>query len=424
MLSEDENRFLAQVGAGTPMGELMRRYWMPIAAVAELDDSATKPVRLMGEDLALYRDRSGTYGLVDRHCAHRRADLTYGYVEDCGLRCNYHGWLYDETGQCIEQPYEEIAHPEANFKDRIRMKAYPVQERAGLLWAYLGPLPAPELPDWDVYHDRGYKQIVFSHIPCNWFQCQENSIDPVHFEWLHSNWSLRMRGKDGPYSPTHLKIGFDEFEYGFVYRRVRADTKETDELWTVGRVCLWPNALYTGNHFEWRVPIDDENTLSVGWFLDDVPGDEPFEQERIPYWYSPIKDAQTGRWISSHVMNQDFIAWVGQGTNADRTGEHLGDSDRGVILMRRKMVEQAELVRDGGEPFALIRDATSNHKVRLPRFADGGVPAGSKDGPRPFAFQFGQPESITEEMRRVWALHGGSGEIAPPPEVVKFDGRA
>ena len=92
----------------------------------------------------------------------------------------------------------------------------------------------------------------------------------MHFEWLHSNWSLRLSGKDGPYSPTHLKVGFDEFEYGFVYRRVRADTTEDDELWTVGRVCLWPNALFTGDHFEWRVPIDDENTLSVGWFLDSV----------------------------------------------------------------------------------------------------------------------------------------------------------
>ena len=99
MLSEEQNRTLAEVGAGTPMGELLRRYWMPIAAVAELDDNPTKPVRLMGEDLVLYKDKSGTYGLLDRHCAHRRADLSYGFVEDCGLRCHYHGWLYSEKGQ-------------------------------------------------------------------------------------------------------------------------------------------------------------------------------------------------------------------------------------------------------------------------------------------------------------------------------------
>jgi 5,5'-dehydrodivanillate O-demethylase len=129
MLSEEENVLLTQVGAGTPMGDLLRRYWMPIAAVAELDDNPTKYVRLMGEDLALYKDKSGTYGLIDLHCCHRRADLTYGYVEDCGLRCNYHGWLYDEKGNCIDQPFDEIAHPEANFKDKIKIKAYPVEAK-------------------------------------------------------------------------------------------------------------------------------------------------------------------------------------------------------------------------------------------------------------------------------------------------------
>lgn len=124
---------------------------------------------------------------------------------------------------------------------------------------YPRPQPAPLVPDWDLYTEPGYKQIIFAHVPCNWFQCQENSIDPVHFEWLHSNWSQVLKGGSEPtYVPTHLKLGFDEFEYGFVYRRVRADTDEDNDLWTVGRVCLWPNALYT-TFFEWRVPIDDEN---------------------------------------------------------------------------------------------------------------------------------------------------------------------
>ena len=116
MLSDEQNRRLTQVGAGTPMGELLRRYWMPIAAVAELDDKATKPVRLLGEDLVLYRDQAGTYGLLDRHCAHRRADLSYGWVEGCGLRCHYHGWVWDHTGKCLQQPFEEVANPEARFK--------------------------------------------------------------------------------------------------------------------------------------------------------------------------------------------------------------------------------------------------------------------------------------------------------------------
>ena len=118
MLDSSKNQLLTQVGPGTPMGELLRRYWMPIAAVSEFEDKTIKPVRLLGEDLTLYKDLSGTFGLVDRHCPHRRADTSYGFVEQCGLRCNYHGWLFDQDGRCTEQPYEDVAAPEARFKDK------------------------------------------------------------------------------------------------------------------------------------------------------------------------------------------------------------------------------------------------------------------------------------------------------------------
>ena len=408
MLSREDNERLTRVGRGTPMGELMRRYWQPIAAVAELDEHPTKPVRLLGEDLVLYRHTRGGYGLLDRHCAHRRADLCYGMVEDRGLRCHYHGWLFDGAGRCLEQPFEEIAHPEARFKDKITLAAYPVEAKAGLLWAYLGPAPAPLVPDWDLYHERGYKQIVFAEVPCNWFQGQENSIDPIHFEWLHGNWGAALLGQDGHRVPTHMKIGFTEFDWGFTYRRVRADTTEADELWTVGRVCLWPNCLYTGK-FEWRVPMDDERTLHVAWFNDPLPGSEPFEQPRIPYWHGPITDPSTGRWITSHVMNQDFVAWVGQGTIADRTKEHLGEGDRGVILFRRRMLEEAAVVARGGEPKAVIRDPRKNVKLALPRVRQGGgAPMGvTPDRPRPMLWHAGQPREIAEEIERLWIKLGG-----------------
>ena len=251
MLTEESNRAFTQVGPGTLMGELLRRYWMPIAAIAELDDTPVKPVRLLGEDLVLYKDGSGQCGLVDRHCAHRRADLSYGWVEDCGLRCHYHGWLWDRDGRCLAQPFEETSHPEARFKDRVRIKAYPVEVKAGLVWAYLGPAPAPLVPTWEPFTwANGFVQIVFAEIPCNWFQCQENSIDPVHFEWLHGNWARALKGIRGDRPPTHLKIAFDEFEHGFTYRRVLEGQSEDSELWTVGRTCLWPNCLFTGGHFE------------------------------------------------------------------------------------------------------------------------------------------------------------------------------
>jgi 5,5'-dehydrodivanillate O-demethylase len=409
MLSAEDNAALTRVGRGTPMGELLRRYWQPIAAVAQLDETPVLPVRLMGEDLVLYRDTRGRYGLLDRHCAHRRADLSCGIVEDRGLRCHYHGWLYDGGGRCLQQPFEEVVHPDGRFREKIALIAYPVEAKAGLLWAYLGPAPAPLVPDWDLYHETGYKQIVLAEIPCNWFQGQENSIDPVHFEWLHSNWSLALRGGDGPRAPGHLKLGFTEFEWGFVYRRVREDTTEADELWTVGRVCLWPNCLYTGK-FEWRVPVDDGTTLHVAWFNDALPGSAPFVQDRIPYWQGPVTDPRTGRLITSHIMNQDFVAWVGQGRIADRTREHLGESDRGIILLRRRLLEEAAMVARGGDPKAVIRDPARNVRIPLPRTRRlTGVPAGAAepDGPRPMIFHAGQPREIAEEFARVWAERRG-----------------
>jgi 5,5'-dehydrodivanillate O-demethylase oxygenase subunit len=369
-LHETKSRWneLAQTGADTRMGQLLRRYWWPIAGASELEKPGTKPVRLLGENLVLYKDLSGTYGLIDRHCRHRRADMSYGYVERCGLRCNYHGWLYDEAGRCTEQPYDDIAHPETRLKDQIRIKAYPVQELGGLLWAYLGPEPAPLVPNWEFFTwKNGFRQIVLADIPCSWFQCQENSIDPVHFEWTHSNWGVRLKGETGPYSPKHVKVDFNEFDWGFQYKRIRTDTSEQDRLWTIGRVCLWPNALFTGNHCEFRVPVDDENTLSVTWHFSRVPKErEPYEQNTIPTWRGPISDPATGRWITTHIMNQDFVTWAGQGKIADRSLEHLSPSDRGIVMMRRRWLADLDAVAQGRDPKATVRDPETNRCIMLP----------------------------------------------------------
>lgn len=430
MLAADKNALLTQVGRGTPMGELMRRYWQPVAAVSEFDDKATKPIRLMGEDLVMYKDLSGNYGLIDQHCQHRSADLSYGYVEKQGLRCNYHGWLYDANGRCVEQPFEDTANPQANFKDRIRIKAYPVEAKAGLLWAYLGPEPRPLVPTWEPFtFTNGFVQIVFSEIPCNWFQCQENSIDPVHFEWMHSNWRVRLEGKEGPYSPKHLKIKFEEFKYGLTYKRIRTDTDENDPLWTVGRVCLWPNALFTGGHFEYRVPVDDHTTMSVGWFFNRVPKDkEPYMQTRIPSWVAPIKDPKTGRWIDTHVMNQDFIAWVGQGAVTDRARENLASSDRGVVMMRKRFFDDLEAIKRGEDPIAIVRDPKENVKIDLPivprkNLIEGmtleevakSPPGESSVAPKRFVFLEGQPEAIRREYAQAMGVVAEAGGIVEKP---------
>lgn len=408
MLDQERSKSLMQVGPGTSMGNVLRRYWTPIAAVAEFDDKNTKAIRLFGENLVLYKDLSGDFGVLDRHCPHRRADLSYGYVEEHGLRCNYHGWLFGADGSCLAQPYEDVEDPTGKLRKTIQVKNYQVQAKAGLLWVYMGPLPAPELPVWEPFAwKNGFVQISFSEIPCNWLQCQENSIDPVHFEWMHSNWSIRLGGQTGPYIPTHIKVGFEEFEYGYTYKRIREDTSDKDPLWTIGRVCLWPNCLFTGDHFEWRVPIDDNNTLSVGWFFTRVPTDkEPYVQNTIPYWYAPIKDENTGRWITSHVMNQDFVAWVGQGTMSDRENEHLGRSDRGVAMIRQRLLEDMKAVERGEDPKAIVRDPEVARYIEMPIVGKEyhkngksteelrGSNAQNAQGLKRFPFLVGQPVEI------------------------------
>lgn len=405
-----KNEQLTKVGAGTPMGEVLRRHWHPIAGIDELDRSPIKPVRLMGEDLVLFKDLSGSYGLTDRHCGHRRADLSYGFVESQGIRCNYHGWLFNAQGSCVAAPFEDQTDPQSRVRKNVRIKAYPVQPKAGLLWAYLGPLPAPELPDWEPLNwKNGFVQAVFCEVPCNWLQTQENSIDPVHFEWMHENWSRRLQGQSVEYAPTHLQLAFEEFEHGLIYKRILEDTDETHPMWTVGRVCLWPNGFYLGDHFEWRVPIDDENTLNVSWFFVRIPNDAPpYVQQRIPTWQSPIKDEQ-GAWICSHVVNQDVVAWVGQGRIADRSQESLGASDRGIAMLRRQLFDDINAITEGRDPKGVIRDPSINRNIELPAasrnfFLNGLNRTEYLDHPRfsrfltHFIFHAGQPEWVRKEQ--------------------------
>jgi 5,5'-dehydrodivanillate O-demethylase len=423
MLTEEQNVLLTRVGPGTPMGDLLRRYWMPVSGVSEFEKLSIKPLRLFGEDLVLYRDMSGTFGLVDRHCPHRRADLSYGFVEDCGIRCNYHGWRFDEAGNCLEQPFEDVANPDANFKAKVHLAAYPVETKGGLVWAYMGPQPAPLLPDWEPFSwPNGFVQIITSVIPCNWLQCQENSIDPVHFEWMHRNWSVRLKGEIGPYGKKHTRIDFKEFEYGFTYHRLVEDMPDDHERWTVGRIALWPNCLGPNQHFEWRVPIDDENTLFVQWHFTRVPHErEPFVQESIPTWEGPVTDPFTGRFINSHIANQDFIAWAGQGRITDRTKEALGISDRGVIMMRKQFFDDLKRIERGEDPKGIIRDPSINHRIELPivsreLLTEGVSLAEMLDDPsldprNGFPNQYGQPETVRVAFLEAMGLDP-NGEIA------------
>jgi len=396
MLTPEQNRLLTSVEPGSAMGDYLRRYWHPIAGAADLDDNPIKPIRLFGENLVLYRDLGGNYGLVERQCAHRSADLAYGFVEKCGIRCSYHGWVFDHGGRCVQQPFEETALPGSRYKEKVRLVSYPVQEKAGLLFAYMGTGEPPLLPDWEPFsREDGFVQVVKADVPCNWFQCQENSIDPVHFEWMHSNWTGRMRDPDHDFGAAHERLGFEEFEHGFIYKRIRSDTDETDPLWTVGRVLLWPNGFFLGNHFEWRVPVDDENTLSISWIYSEVPEERrAYRQNKIPSWQSPIRDPETGRWITTHVINQDIIAWVGQGRITDRQRENLGQSDKGIVLMRNRFFRELAAMETGAEPKAIIRDPEQNHKVALA--VANRVSLGADAVSRKFILHAGQPVEVRE----------------------------
>ncbi len=375
MLTVEENERLTRVGPSTPMGELLRRYWHPVAAVAQMQENPTKEVRILGEDLVLYKDRSGMYGLVDRYCAHRRVNLAYGIPKARGLRCMYHGWLYDETGQCIEQPFEETVRPDARFKDKVKLKGYPVQELAGLLFAYLGPQPAPLLPRWDIFTwNNVIREIGSTQLPCNWLQCMENSADPVHTEWLHGRFFAHVLERmsldeERPlYWKKHVKIGFDPFEYGFIKRRVTEGQTEEDDDWKMGHPVLFPNVLRLGGagvyEHHYRVPMDDHNTMHWAYevFAPDV---EVPRQERIPYYDIPLR-FDDGRLVDDTIDAQDNLAWVIQGSVMDRSQEHLGESDRGLILYRRMLQEQMQIVEDGGEPMCVIRDPGKNIVLTLP----------------------------------------------------------
>ncbi|MPZ57780.1 MAG: Rieske 2Fe-2S domain-containing protein [Rhizobiales bacterium] len=418
MLTATKNELLTRVDPGTPMGELLRRYWQPIGGASQLDGNPIKAIRLFGEDLVVYKDLTGRYGLIDRHCPHRRADMSYGWVEEKGVRCSYHGWLVDEKGHTLEQPYEDTTLPRTSAREGCNVRAYPVKECAGMLWAYMGPLPAPELPVWEPFTwDNGFREIVLAEVPCNWFQCQENSIDPVHFEWMHDNWSRRLKGSNSNDAPKHLKLRFEAFEHGLIYRRVREGQSLEDRYWTVGRVCLWPNGFYLGSHFEWRVPVDDENTMQIGWFFVRVPnGREPYVQETVPTWVSPIKD-DSGRWISSHVINQDIVAWVGQGRIADRTKENLRASDIGIQMMRRRFFEEMDAVAAGKDPGGVIRNPNEAQCIPLPNMRretnTQGVPLDKfEDDPvlrqllREFRYHYGQPPEVRRSFEEAMGIAG------------------
>ncbi|MGF1596898.1 MAG: Rieske 2Fe-2S domain-containing protein [Acidimicrobiales bacterium] len=432
VVTAEQNRRLTEVGRGTPMGELLRRYWHPVAAESEFTATATKAVRFMGEDLVLYRTTDGSFGLIEPHCPHRRAGLVHGYAEADGIRCSYHGWKFDLAGRCLEQPFEDAVSEGTRFRDSIRALTYRAEARFGLVWAYLGPAPAPLIPTWEPFtFENCFTQVVFHLVGCNWLQAQENSIDPVHFEWLHNNWHAGRAGQPERYAPRHVELGFEEWEYGFMYRRRHEGEDHESDAWRTGRLSMMPN-LFAPLHFEWRVPVDDVTTLSVIWHTDRVTADrEPYVQEVIPHWWGRHAD-DDGNPLTTHVLGQDVASWTGQGPITDRTREHLGRSDRGVQMFRRRLEADLAAVERGDDPSGLVRDPAENECIRFPNdirqgFLAAPAPeaverrlAGLKKvmpGSRPddhFFLLEGQPDHIRQEWEWCLGLRDDRGTSGPP----------
>jgi phenylpropionate dioxygenase-like ring-hydroxylating dioxygenase large terminal subunit len=401
MLSREDNEVLTRVGPGTPMGELLRRYWMPALLSEELPVPDCPPVRvtLLGERLVAFRDTSGAVGLLPEACPHRGASLFFGRNEECGLRCVYHGWKFDVSGRCVDMPNEPA---ESNFKDRIRTRAYTCEERNEVIWAYLGP---PELKP-------GFPHLEWATVPagqtyaskrlqeCNWAQALEGGIDSSHVSFLHRDddrdgaAELQRESLDNLYL---MRDGAPKFElvpteYGMLIG-ARRRAEEDTYYW---RITQWLFPWYTmiptsgdmsiGGH-AW-VPIDDENvyTWSFNWHparplsereLTGMRAGRGLHMELIPGTFRGVSNrsndyridrARQASGVSftgiEGLGEQDACIQESMGPIFDRAQEHLGSTDAPIIQARRRLISAATELQRGIGPPALdpalyaVRSAT------------------------------------------------------------------
>ena len=369
-MTPEENTRITRVGPGTPAGELLRRYWQPVAAAGQLtEDKPIKKVRVLGEDLVLYQDLSGGYGLMAERCPHRLASLAYGIVDEEGIRCPYHGWKFDASGKCLEQP----AEPEGStLKDESQHTAYPVKRLGGLLFAYLGPLPAPNIPRWDVLaweHGKRWVQVQ-SMLDCNWLQAMENSVDPSHLYWLHGK-SAHLAKVVSHYEEEHE---FIQFDYGIMKRRTTPGTKPGAKPQVDQHPLIFPNTLRhvskdKGNgqirhNLQMRVPVDDTHTQVFMVLFEATEGERSPADGIAPIEYFNLM-GEDDDYCMDVVLSQDAMAWETQGSVADRSLEILGVADMGIVKFRRLVQEQIKIVEDGGTPLGVVPDKDKDQVIEF-----------------------------------------------------------
>ena len=372
MIDHEENERLTRVAAGTPAGEMLRRYWWPVAFANDVKGVRPKKIRLLSEDFILFRDGSGRLGMLEPLCGHRRTTLARGRVEQKGIRCCYHGWLWSPSGQCLETPPEE---PGSRLKDTVTMKSYPVQEAAGLVFAYIGPMPAPLLPKYDLLvHSSGDRYVWGFTDHCNWLQCAEVTADATHLNWLHA-------GVYPMYAGKRPKVEYHERDYGIEYlynmEGLPADKCSNVIFPTANRFASARKELKGASrqNMVFRTPEDDTTTHNFFISLhprtdgqlvhhDSVPPDRPSATQWIPTEFDvyPVGDEE---WWGVASISQDRAALEGQGRIADRSRENLGASDKGIALYRKILKESIEAVEQGKDPKGIVRDPAKHSLIEF-----------------------------------------------------------
>lgn len=402
MTSAAINELMTRVGPATGAGKLLRQYWQPAALSEELDPTRPViPVRLLGEDLVLFRDSTGRLGLMDRHCPHRGVDLSFGRLEDGGLRCPFHGWLFDVTGQCLEQPAEPAGRKAYRH---LRHRAHACEERNGVIFAYLGEGTAPTLPAFDCFVAPQEQTFAFKGLwECNWLQALEVGIDPAHPSYLHRflrdetadvSYGRQFRGNlaDSELPLTRIlresgRPGIELQDTAFGFRLVTTRALENARVHFRITNLLFPNAIVIPMSSEmtitqWHVPIDDVSCYWYAMFTSfGAPVDrETMRRQRLDHHTLPMyrpKALRQNRWgfdpadqaertytgLGMDVNVQDQWAVESPGAIVDRTREHLAKSDVGIIKYRRLLLRGIEeLARGERVPFALDAEAAARVK--------------------------------------------------------------
>ncbi|KRC77858.1 Phthalate 4,5-dioxygenase oxygenase subunit [compost metagenome] len=387
MLTNEENELLCRVEGEASMGQLMRKFWVPVCLSEEVSEPDGDPVhaRILGEDLVVFRDTEGRVGVMDEYCPHRRVSLVYGRNEDCGLRCLYHGWKMDVEGTVVEMVSEPAA---SSMAQKVKHKAYKVEEWAGVIWAFMGDqadIPAFVPPPWAP--ERSAKvSIAKVLIPCNWAQILEGAIDSAHSSSLHSSDFVpaRVGGAEAtdknwlrPSTDKAPRMQVHRTPYGFRYAAIRrpiTNAAQTDYVRSTvfvapGTVLIPPNNLY--NVANVNVPMDDTNTVFyfIAWGdRATTPDTETWRKflgtsigTDLDDRYRPLRNAENRFWQDRQAMkagnftgikgfpNQDIAMWVTMGPIANRTDDRLGASDLAIVEFRRQMLDAVqEFAR--GEP--------------------------------------------------------------------------